>query len=164
MIFRLLLILLTLAASNVLAQATFSGTVSYVTDGDSLWVKPDAGGPPRKLRIDGIDAPEICQSGGLAARAVLAQHALHQRVEVTVRRLDDYGRGLAHIEREGHDLGAQMVGAGQAWSYRGRHDRGPYAAEEAIARQARRGLFAADWPERPRDFRKRNGSCHAPGG
>jgi endonuclease YncB( thermonuclease family) len=125
-------------------------------------VAPDAGGPPRKLRLDGIDAPEICQPGGEAARQALTRRALSRRVEVRVRRQDDYGRELARVQVDHQDLGAQMVREGQAWSYRWRHHAGPYAAEEAAARQARRGVFAAEQPESPRDFRKRHGPCQAP--
>ncbi|NMM20161.1 MAG: thermonuclease family protein [Rhodoferax sp.] len=159
-VFRLFLLALILMTTNVHAKRAFAGKVSYVTDGDTLWVQPDTGGAPRKLRLDGIDAPEICQPGGEASRAMLLQRALHQRVEVTVRRRDVYGRGLARIRLAGNDLGGQMVSAGQAWSYRWRRDLGPYAAEEAVARQSRRGLFAVSQPELPRDFRKRHGSCY----
>ena len=158
--FPFLLVSILVVANNAHAKSAFAGSVSYVSDGDTLWVRPDAGGPPRKLRIDGIDAPEICQTGGEAAREVLRQLALHQHVEVTIRRHDDYGRGLARIRLDGHDLGAQMVQAGQAWSYRWRRALGPYAAEEAVARQTRLGLFAQDQAELPRDFRQRHGSCH----
>lgn len=161
MIFRFILFAIILVANNAYATRAFTGKVSYVTDGDTLWVQADAGGLPRKLRIDGIDAPEICQTGGEAAREVLRQLVLHQHVEVTIRRNDDYGRGLARIRLDGHDLGARMVRAGQAWSYRWRRDLGPYAAEEAVARQTRLGLFAQDQAELPRDFRQRHGSCHA---
>ena len=161
MIFRFFFSAAILIASNAHATRLFAGKVSYVTDGDTLWVQPDAGGPPRKLRIDGIDAPEICQTGGEASRAMLVQRALHQHVLVTVRRRDIYGRGLARIRLDGNDLGAQMVGAGQAWSYRWRRNLGPYAVEEAVARQSRQGLFAVGQPELPRDFRKRHGSCYA---
>jgi micrococcal nuclease len=160
MITRFILLAIALMASQGHANGVFAGTVSYVSDGDTVWVKPDTGGPPRKLRIDGIDAPEICQVGGAASRAALMQRALHQRVAVTVRRHDNYGRGLARIQLEGSDLGAQMVQAGQAWSYRWHRNRGPYATEEAIARQSGLGLFADRQPELPRDFRKRHGSCH----
>jgi len=148
------------AASNAHSSEEFAGRVSYVSDGDTLWVQPDAGGAPRKLRIDGIDAPEICQAGGAASREALVHRAMHQLVWVTVRREDDYGRGLARLRIDGKDIGAEMVRDGQAWSYRWRHSPGPYAAEEALARQERRGLFAVSAPERPRAFRKRHGSCH----
>jgi micrococcal nuclease len=154
------LIALFLIGPHADAANVFAGKVTYVSDGDTLWVQPEAGGPPRKLRIDGIDAPEICQTGGEAARAVLSRRALHQKVEVQVRRHDVYGRGLARIQLHGNDLGAQLVQEGQAWSYRWRRDAGPYAAQEAVARQTRLGLFAFDAPEVPRDFRKRHGSCY----
>ena len=93
----------------------------------------------------------------------LARLALNRRVEVRVRRQDDYGRELARVQLERQDLGALMVREGQAWSYRWRNHTGPYAAEEAAARQAHRGLFAAGRPELPRDFRQRHGPCPAPG-
>jgi micrococcal nuclease len=149
-----------LISSSAGAKNLYSGVVSHVTDGDTLWVQPATGGAPRKLRIDGVDAPEICQTGGEAARVWLSQQVLGKHVEVAVRRNDVYGRGLAKIRVTGKDLGATMVGAGQAWSYRWRRDAGPYAAEEAKARALRQGLFALDRPELPRDFRKRHGSCH----
>ena len=159
MLFRLLFLVLILLAYPVAAQQVFSGVVSHVWDGDTLWVRADAGGPPAKLRVDGIDAPELCQPGGMASRLALSQLALHQRVTVSVRMHDSYGRGLARIEREGVDLGAKMVRDGQAWSYRWRSDMGPYAQEEARARRLRLGLLAIAPMEHPRDFRKRHGPC-----
>lgn len=151
-----------LIASNVHATLGYAGKVSKVSDGDTLWVVPDGGGGPRKLRLDGIDAPEICQPHGEASRQALARLALHRRVQVRVLRQDDYGRELARVQVDHQDLGALMVREGQAWSSRWRHHPGPFAAEEAAARQARRGLFAADRPELPRDFRQRHGPCPAP--
>ena len=149
-------------AGNTCAVQTYDGLATHVSDGDTLWVQPDTGGPPRKLRLDGIDAPEICQLGGEAARAALKQLALHQNVGVVVRSYDDYGRGLARVQLNGMDLGAQMVRAGHAWSYRWRRSAGPYAVEEAMARRSGLGLFAASQPELPRNFRKRHGPCPMP--
>lgn len=160
MMFKVFLSTLVFIASHAQASEVFVGDVSYVTDGDTLWVQPEAGGPARKLRIEGIDAPEICQMGGETSREVLVQLVLHQRVMVTVKRQDSYGRGLAHIQFNDHDVGAMMVSAGQAWSYRWHRSLGPYASEEADARQYRRGLFAISQPELPREFRERHGSCH----
>ena len=160
MFFKSFLVALVFIAGHAYAERVYTGTVSYVTDGDTLWVQPDAGGPARKLRIDGIDAPEICQTGGETSREVLMQRALNQRVTVAVKRKDVYGRGLALIQLNGNDVGAMMVRSGQAWAYRWHRSLGPYAAEEADARQARRGLFALSQSENPRAFRKRHGTCH----
>lgn len=136
------------------------GTVTHVTDGDTLWVLPAAGGPPRKIRLDGIDAPEICQRHGEASAQALARHALYQPVRVTTRAVDDYQRAVATVSLQGDDVGGWMVAQGHAWSYRYRRTSGPYAQAEAAARRARRGLFAERHPEQPRDFRRRHGSCH----
>lgn len=133
--------------------------VTYVTDGDTLWVQPGDGSVTRKLRMQGIDAPEICQAGGDASRAALRALVMGQQVQVRVRYQDDYGRGLAQIQLGSQDVAALLVSAGHAWSYRWRSKPGSYAAEEARARQARVGLFAADQPESPRSFRKRHGPC-----
>ncbi len=161
MILRCLLLLMLCLAGSAQALETFGGQVTYVTDGDTLWVQPDGGGAVHKLRLTGIDAPEICQHGGKAARDLLAQLALHRRVTVSVTYFDRYGRALATVRLDGKDLAAQMVRAGYAWTYGWRGRPGPYAAEEAYARQARVGVFAAQRPESPRAFRKRHGSCHA---
>lgn len=137
----------------------FSGRVSHVSDGDTLWVKPDGGGAPRKLRLQGLDAPEICQPGGAASREALGQLVAHKTVDVAVKYQDDYGRGLARILVDKRDVAAIMVQSGHAWSNRWHQSLGPYAVQERQARAAGAGLFADPSPELPRDFRKRFGSC-----
>lgn len=141
----------------------YEARVTRVPDGDTLWVKPAAGGSYRKLRIDGVDAPEICQEGGVAARDALSRRLLEQTVTVTERRRDDYGRALARLAHRGEDIGAWLVGDGWAWSYRWRHSEGPFAAEERRARAAQKGIFGNPSPEEPRYFRRRNGPCPMPG-
>ncbi len=141
----------------------FTGTVTHVSDGDTLWVRPERGGAPRKLRLHGIDAPEICQAGGTAARDALRALALHRSVQVVVLRRDDYQRALARVTRQGEDLARTLVLQGHAWSSRFRRDPGPYVMEEQQARNGRRGLFAARpgqaQLEMPRAFRQRHGPC-----
>lgn len=144
------------------ADTVYTARVSRVFDGDTVWVRPLDGGRYRKLRIDGIDAPEICQPGGTASRDALARRVLEQVVMVSVRRHDDYGRGLARLTHQGDDVAAWMVAQGQAWSYRWRRSLGPFKDEEEGARRARKGLFAEASPELPRDFRQRHGPCPLP--
>jgi micrococcal nuclease len=135
------------------------GTVTHVTDGDTLWVRPAAGGKPVKLRLSGIDAPERCQAWGAESRRALAALVLKQAVRAEVVAHDQHGRRIGRLMRGGLDVGAGLVAAGHAWSQQFRGDPGPYAVQERQARQARRGLFAAARPERPGDFRKRHGPC-----
>lgn len=136
----------------------WTGVATRISDGDTLWVRPDDGGATRRVRLQGIDAPEQCQSGGTAARAALARQVQGQRLVVQVLRRDDWGRALVRITVNGRDLGADLVRQGHAWSDGWRHHPGPYAVEEAQARVARRGVFAQA-AERPRDFRRRHGPC-----
>ncbi|MDR3453589.1 MAG: thermonuclease family protein [Rhodoferax sp.] len=147
------------ARSTFHHEGAFAAQVTYITDGDTLWVRPLAGGAPFKVRLEGLDAPEICQAWGAQSRDALTARLAHRSVDVAIHRYDDYGRAVARIELAGEDVAAWMVREGHAWSYRYRRSAGPYAAEEAQARRARRGLFADMALEYPRDFRQRHGSC-----
>lgn len=144
------------------AVAAYEARVTRVFDGDTLWVKPLAGGRYRKLRLDGLDAPEICQTGGTVSRDALAARLLQQVVTVSQRSQDDYGRALVRLSHGGEDVGAWLVLQGHGWSYRWRHSQGPYAKQEAQARAQRKGLFAQADAELPRDFRRRHGPCQLP--
>jgi endonuclease YncB( thermonuclease family) len=140
--------------------ARFDAIVSHVTDGDTIWVRPLHGGPPQQVRIEGIDAPEICQAFGQDSRAALAARLLRKRVTLATHGEDVYQRTIARVHLRRQDVGAWLVSHGYAWSYRFRQDRGPYARQEARARAAHLGLWAAGDAEVPRDFRVRNGPCH----
>ena len=144
---------------------SWSARVGYVVDGDSIWVLPAGGGARVRLRIDGIDAPEICQAGGAPARAALLALVRGEPLRVSVRAHDRYGRAIASVrrERDGLDVAARMVQDGWAWSDSNGWRRGRYGREEDAARASRSGVFAASAPERPADFRRRHGACpHGP--
>ena len=142
-------------------QGRWSGVVTYVVDGDSVWVRPLQGGKPVRIRLDGIDAPEICQSGGDTARNALRRRVLGRQVVVEGKSRDDYGRLLARTMLDGDDVGARMVKDGHAWSYRYRGSAGPYAAQQRLAESAQRGIFAHSSvvPVYPAAFRKQHGAC-----
>lgn len=150
---------LLLALPLLAVAGDFEGVVTHVTDGDTLWIRPAGGGAPRQVRLQGIDAPEICQAYGARSRDALSGRALHQRVAVESRWRDDYQRHIGQVSLRGQDLGQWMVARGHAWSYRFRKDPGPYAKQEAQARSAALGLWSGPGPLPPRDFRKRHGSC-----
>lgn len=138
---------------------TWAGVVTYVVDGDTVYVRPLSGGIARSVRVLGVDAPEICQDGGPAARDALQARVSRRRVQVQVQGTDDYGRDLGIIYLGPEDIGQWMVQRGYAWSYRVRQNPGPYAQSEHHARVLGRGVFALPAPENPRDFRRRHGPC-----
>jgi micrococcal nuclease len=155
-----------LAAFFLYAQAwgaSFDGTVTHVTDGDTLWVRPASGGAPRELRLDGIDAPEACQPHGPEAREALVRRVTGQSVRVSWSRRDTYGRLVARVELQGQDINAWLVQQGHAWAPRWRRQEGPYAADQRRARQARRGLWGERAPMEPRVFRQFHGNCASQG-
>jgi micrococcal nuclease len=143
--------------------AAFGAVVSRVTDGDTVWVRPEDGGPPQHVRIEGIDAPEICQAFGAQSREALMRQVLNRRVTVVPDGRDDYQRTVARLRLGRADVGRWMVKNGYAWSYRFRGDPGPYHREETRARSRQLGLWEARDPESPRDFRVRRGSCRQSG-
>ena len=142
------------------ASWAWSGVVTHVSDGDTVWVQPMQGGEAQKIRLLGIDAPEICQAWGPQARDALQTLVQGQPVEVQGRHRDTYGRLLAQLTRQGHDVGAWMVLQGHAWSYRYKRQAGLYDAQQIQAQSHRQGLFADGRAVPPRTFRKRFGSCH----
>jgi micrococcal nuclease len=146
------------------------GVVTHVSDGDTLWVRLAAGERSVKVRFQGIDAPEICQTGGPQSLAALKAKVQGQTVTLQTNRYDDYGRMLARVSlitgvgtsAARQDIGAWMVERGQAWSYRYRNNPGPYAPQEQAARTAKLGLWSTPGALEPRVFRKQHGSCAAP--
>lgn len=145
------------AAAHAGAAPRVTGTVVWVSDGDSLTLRPADGGAPIAVRLWGIDAPEICQPGGAEARAALQALVRGRTVTLEPMGRDAHGRLLARVRVGGVDVGERLVRDGHAWSYGA--GGGPFAAQERTARSMRRGVHAAGDAERPRDFRRRHGPC-----
>jgi len=138
-----------------------SGTVTHVTDGDTIWVRPDEPNrKPVKLRLVGIDAPERCQAWGAESTVALTSQVLHRHVEVPTRGVDAHGRLLGGLMLDGRDVSAWMVEHGHAWSSRFHRHPGPYAQEQRAAQARGAGLFGDAAAIEPWLFRKAHGPCH----
>jgi micrococcal nuclease len=143
------------------AGETWSGWVSWVMDGDTVLLVRAGQSEPVKLRIDGVDAPESCQPGGMASRDELIRLVLRKQVLVSDLGQDSYGRQIGRLSVEGVDVGAELVRSGMAWAYRFRTGRGPYAALQREAQKDKKGLFsAAEAAMSPPVFRRFHGACH----
>jgi endonuclease YncB( thermonuclease family) len=143
-----------------LAQ-TVTGKVVVVHDGDTLTVLT-AERRPVKVRLHGIDAPELGQPFGARAKQVLSGLAFGRPVEVIVRDTDSYGRIVGEVFVGGSDpksinINEAMVARGMAFWFRQYAPRASaLAALEAEARTARRGLWIDRNPTPP--WAWRNGS------
>lgn len=151
-------LLVALMASPGVQARTLDGVVSHVTDGDTIWVRPADGGAPLHVRLQGIDAPELCQAFGPQARDALTMRLLHQRVQLSLRARDIYDRSVARVSLRGQDVAAWLVSGGYAWTSGYARRSGPYAPQQAQARLERRGLWASHALE-PRLFRRLHGHC-----
>ena len=129
-------------------------------DGDTLRVENPLKSDARRIRLSGIDAPELAQtcrdargqtwSCGAAARAHLAA-LVAQGVTCPGTGDDRYGRMLATCSAAGiADIGGAMVRDGYAVNY-GRYT-ADYAGAERQARAARRGLWQGEF-DNPEDWR-----------
>ncbi|MDR3616968.1 MAG: thermonuclease family protein [Candidatus Obscuribacterales bacterium] len=109
-----------------------------------------------KIRLAGIDAPELAQPFGIESRNFLEQLILGQKVEVEERSLDRYGRKVAELTTtNGIDVNHRLVQIGLAWCYPSfaKKDKELFSLE-ARARENCVGLWSAPNPEPPWVFRK----------
>ncbi len=147
------------AQNNPLREPRFQARVHDVVDGDTVHLQIVGGREMLKARLEGIDAPEICQTFGPQSRDALARRINQVMVTVESTRQDDYGRSLAVIYLNGQNINAWLVQQGFAWSFGRKGSKGPYATEEAEAKSQRKGLFAEDKPIRPAQFRRKHKGC-----
>lgn len=137
----------------------WQGVVTHVSDGDTLWIQPLSRHRTVKVRILGIDAPEICQVWGQQSLRALQSITMGREVQVYGSQTDTYGRLLAHIFLQGYDVGAWMVLHGHAWSYAFKSHHGIYDAEQIVAQRMQAGLFGNPSAKEPRFFRRHFGLC-----
>ena len=126
--------------------------VTSVHDGDTLRAI-DASKVEHKVRLLGIDAPEIGQPFGTVSRDPLTSLTKGKAVEVFVDDRDRYGRVLARLEVGGVDVNRQMVTDGLAWHFTRYSDDADLLAAETEARAAKRGLWRDPGPIAPWDWR-----------
>ena len=106
-----------------------------------------------KVRLYGIDAPELKQPYGKKSKQFLANLIVGEVVEVDENGKDRYKRTLGIIRHKGQDINAQMVLNGYAWAYV-KYSR-MYVDQEKTARENKRGLWQSNDPTPPWEWRKR---------
>jgi endonuclease YncB( thermonuclease family) len=153
---RLLVVGALLTWALPLAAETVSGRVVGVSDGDTLTIlrQTPAGPRPARIRLWGIDCPELRQAWGARAKQFTSREAFGREASAEVRDTDRYGRLVAVVTIGARNLNRELVKAGLAWWYRqyAPNDR-DLQALEAEARRARRGLWADPSPTPPWEFR-----------
>lgn len=131
-----------------------TGTVVSVHDGDTITLLQ--GKTQYKIRLDGIDCPELGQAFGNNARQFTAEKVFQKKVSVYYTSKDRYGRYLGTvIGPEGRNLNRELLKAGLAWHYKRYNDDVILAGLESKARLDGIGLWADPHAIPPWEYRAR---------
>lgn len=148
----LTLILLTWSAA--MEALVINGKVIKVQDGDTITIL--AGKTQHKIRLDGIDCPELHQAYGQKARQFTSTLVFGKKVKVLYKDKDRYGRILGTVfTMGGANLNHELMRAGLAWHYTQYSKDKKLAALEKAARKAGRGLWSDKSAIPPWQFRKK---------
>lgn len=135
-------------------------TVIKVYDGDTITVAPDAAPySPQKIRLYGIDAPEMAQAyGQQAAQALQALLPAGARVDVEKVANDRYRRTVGIVtDSAGRVVNLYMLGTGNAWyapAYCKRPQCPQWEHAALSAAQRRAGLWRDDAAQAPWEWRR----------
>lgn len=130
------------------------GECLYVYDGDTVLM--DSAGKKVKIRLAGIDAPELSQEFGDKSRSLLSRLIEKKKISVSVTGEDSYGRFIGTVFIDGLDINAVMLKNGAAWHYKDFDKSMEYAELESLARKERLGLWSSRSIMAPWEYRKQN--------
>jgi endonuclease YncB( thermonuclease family) len=93
---------------------SFTGHVTRIVDGDTFWISSK----DVRIRVWGLDAPEVGTSAGSAATAALSRLVSGQTLTCRQRDIDRYGRIVGQcFLADGRDITAAMIASGTATEY-----------------------------------------------
>ena len=141
--------------------ADLSGVISKVIDADTVVLKTNQG-VNYKVRLLGIDAPEIKQIYGKEATKYLTNIVLGKTLIVKGSKKDKYKRLLGKLVLDGNDINLNLVKNGRAWHYKrykisqDKSDQLLYSDAEKYAKLNKLGLWSKTTPIPPWQWRKNN--------
>lgn len=140
-------------------KVLLEGRVVSVADGDSLDVLTSQG-TTQRVRLYGIDSPEMRQSGGGEARKFARNLSLWRKIEIRVMDKDAYGRAVVIITLpDGRVLNEELVRSGHAWVYNRYCDAPECDAWRTLEKEAKAGktgLWRQKKPVPPWIWRREN--------
>lgn len=138
---------------NPISEASeYASTISIgdVLDGDTLYISN------AKIRLYGIDAPELSQSYGIEAKEEL-ENMKNDIVTVDTYDIDIYGRTVAVLYKaDGTSINEELVKKGAAWvfiDFCSEDFCDTWKSYEDDARAQGLGLWAEDSPQPPWEYR-----------
>lgn len=148
----LLLLCLSFAAVLHAEPQTRTGRCVGVHDGDSITVLT-AGNVQLKVRLEGIDAPELKQAFSQQSKEAMSGLVFGKAVTLQVTGKDRYGRTLAVVMVGGVNVNLELVRRGFAWRFDKYSKDAALLAAQNEAKAAKRGLWADPVPLPPWEWR-----------
>lgn len=142
------------SSKQVEEDVLLEGTIIAVSDGDSVTFL-DEDNKKVKIRLYGIDAPEIKQKYGREAKNYLSERILYKKVKIQEYGLDRYKRLLGVIYLDKSNINEEMIIEGWAWQYHFNKDE-KYAQMMKEAQLKKKNLWKDSNPIDPYDWRKMN--------
>jgi len=127
--------------------------VDFVHDGDTVTCIDEAN-HPQKIRLVGIDSPELNQPFGREASNALQQKLVGGRVRVDGNARDQHGRLLGTLWVDERNINRELVNDGWAWVFGGFNPDPELLDAETAARKAHRGLWSDPHAQTPSDWRR----------
>jgi micrococcal nuclease len=135
------------------APTLLTGKIVGVSDGDTV-ILLTAENIQYKIRLQGVDCPEIHQAFGQKAKQFASDLVFQKNVSVNVFGTDRYGRTLGEVVLPGGvSLNKELVKNGFAWHYKKYSNDLELAQLEIEARNAKIGLWTDPSPAPPWEFR-----------
>jgi micrococcal nuclease len=160
---RFLILVLLVLFNGVAANASsLFGKVIEVNSGDVITIFNL--NRPVRIKLLGVDAPEMDQAFGDVAKKHLADLVYDRTVVVEYAGIAADKSLIGRVLLGSADIGAQMIRDGAAWVDPGTQhrlsaaDRDVYQQSEQAARGERRGLWQQENPEAPWEFVKAGAS------
>ena len=144
------------AQPTALVGRTFEATVVRIADGDSVEILRSGESTRLRVRLEGVDAPELGEVFSRDAQDFLRRLALDRRVSVSGRDVDRYGRLVARVTVAGQDLSLALLNAGLACQRFATDTL--LAAAESRARSSGAGFWAANATTKPQCVARSRGA------
>jgi endonuclease YncB( thermonuclease family) len=157
---RLVMLSFILLICKSATAETLFGHVIGVHDGDTLTVL-DSYQQQHRIRLSGIDAPELKQAYGRASKRHLSDQVFDRDVALDCGKVDRYGRRICVVLVDKRDVNLLQIESGMAWWYQAyAKEQAPgygqrYEMAEQQAKAGGKGLWTEPSPLPPWEWRRK---------
>ena len=146
------LFLLSLLVILLPSSDSFYAKVVGIQDGDSIVILTEDN-LQLKIRLEGIDCPELYQDFGQNAKQATTALCFNKKVRIKKSGVDRYGRTLAYVYVGSLCINNELLRQGMAWHYKEYNHDLALAELEEVAHKKKIGLWSQPEPVSPWDWR-----------